>query len=327
MDSNLSQPDCRVLVLHNDVDLYLSNLTKRFPTVQFKACRTVDELQALDPQFSPHVIFCWKSPTMPPQFQRDMLRQSKAAWVQIGGAGFDHLLPLDDLTMPVTNMAGVLSHFLVEVVVGAVLMLNFGFPRYIQQQREQVWQKNRWHSVSEKTALIIGLGNIGTKVAQTLQGLGMHVLGMRQSLKPTPGVDELIPLNRLADALPRADFVSLHLPLTSQTRHLIGRDELALMRPDAFLINTARGGVVDETALIEALQQRQIAGAYLDVFEQEPLPPDSALWGLENVVLSPHYADAVVGWETHFAQFFGDNLERWLAGKPLLNVVDVKRGY
>ncbi|MEM7348351.1 MAG: NAD(P)-dependent oxidoreductase, partial [Chloroflexota bacterium] len=131
----------------------------------------------------------------------------------------------------------------------------------------------------------------------------------------------------LKQLLPEVDFVTLHVPLNDNTRHLIDAEAFTLMRNDAILINTARGGVVDEAAMLTALQTDQIAGAYVDVFEEEPLPKDSPLWDAPNLIISPHIADSIAGWERHFADFFAQNLERWLSGEPLLNVVDVERGY
>jgi phosphoglycerate dehydrogenase-like enzyme len=136
-------------------------------------------------------------------------------------------------------------------------------------------------------------------------------------------VHELHPPQALPELLPRADFVSLHLRLNPETHHLINATSLALMRPGSFLVNTSRGSVVDQSALADALASGHIAGAYLDVFETEPLPPESRLWSIANLLITPHTADNIEGWPGKFTELFVDNLELWLAGRPLRNVVMV----
>ena len=145
---------------------------------------------------------------------------------------------------------------------------------------------------------------------------------MRRSETPHPAVDALYPPEALHEVLAEADVVTLHLRLDAKTQHIIDRDALAAMKPHTLLINTARGPVVDEAAVITALEDGHLGGAYLDVFETEPLPADSPLWGLKNVILTPHVADSVPDWPARFAAFFADNLERWLAGEPLENLVE-----
>ena len=211
--------------------------------------------------------------------------------------------------------------------MAAMLMWNFGFPTYLEQQRDRLWRQNSWVSLSQKTVLIVGVGSIGSAVATLAKSFGMRVLGIRNSLLPVNDVDEVFGLDDLYNVLPGADYVCIHVPLTDRTRHLIGRDEFQCMKSNAVLINTARGGVVDEAALADALVNKRIAGAYLDVFETEPLPKDSTLWDLPNLVISPHVSDSVANWQDRFIDFFMSNLERWQAGRQLLNTVDLDKGY
>jgi phosphoglycerate dehydrogenase-like enzyme len=157
----------------------------------------------------------------------------------------------------------------------------------------------------------------------------MRVVCVREHADaPKPeNVEEVLPPSRLNEMLARADFVVLSVPVTTDTRGLIGRDQLMRMRRDAFLINVGRGPLIDESALLEALRQRKIAGAALDVFEKEPLPADSPLWDLDNLLITPHTAGMTEKlWERHF-MFFSENIRRYLAGQPLLALVDKKRGY
>lgn len=248
-------------------------------------------------------------------------------WVQIGGTGFDHLGNLDKVTATVTNVAGVLSEFMAESVIGALLAMNYRLPSYVRQQQQANWEKHLWRPVSEQTILIVGMGTIGRMVALRAKQLGMRVLGLRRNVRPDPSVDEMQSIDQLHTLLPQADFLCLHLPLNRETYQLIGASEFALMKRSAILINTARGAIVDEEAMIRALKTNQIAAAFSDVFVDEPLPPDSPLWAIENLTISPHVSDAVIGWEAMYADFFADNLTRWLAAEPLHNVVDVQRGY
>jgi phosphoglycerate dehydrogenase-like enzyme len=255
------------------------------------------------------------------------IRFPSVIWFHNGGVGVDHLQPWETDRVTVTNCAGVLAPFLAETVLGAMIMLNFGFHRYLRHQAARRWQQLSWRPLAGRTILVVGLGNIGRAVARKAKEQGMRVLGVRNSSEKPPEVDELRPLSRLHESLAEADFVSLHVPLTGATHHLIDREALAAMRPESFLINAARGPVVEETALIKTLEAKRIAGAYLDVFETEPLPPESPLWDFENVIISPHASDLVEDWDVRFARFFAANLERWMEGDPLKNIVDPARGY
>jgi len=208
-----------------------------------------------------------------------------------------------------------------------MLMLNTGFHTYIAQQRQRRWQMNEWTALAGKTVLVIGLGEIGRRVARHARHLGMHVLGLRARAGAVEEVDEMVAPDHLLEALGRADVVCVHVPLVDSTRHLLDASAFAHMKPGAILVNTARGGVMDEEALLAALEDGTVAAAHVDVFETEPLPKDSPLWQAPNLVITPHMADSVSDYEERFAHFFADNLERWLAGETPLNVVDPARGY
>jgi phosphoglycerate dehydrogenase-like enzyme len=208
-----------------------------------------------------------------------------------------------------------------------MLMLNYGLTGYVAQQRERCWQGHAWSGLRGRTALILGLGNIGRAVAAHCQYLGMHVLGLRRSAAEVAGVDELVAAEALHAALARCDVLCLHVPLTQHTRGLIDRAEFAALKPGALVVNTARGGVMVEGALHDALRDGRVRGAFVDVFEQEPLPPDSPLWDAPNLFISPHMADTVSDYEQRFTDFFADNLQRWLDGEALHNVVDPIAGY
>jgi D-2-hydroxyacid dehydrogenase (NADP+) len=182
----------------------------------------------------------------------------------------------------------------------------------------------------EKLLGIVGFGTIGRALARKAKAIGMKVMATKNNIKKgekVKYVDRLLPKERFRDFLCPADFVVLTVPLTKETHHMIGEKELACMKHSAILINVARGGVVDEKALVEALSRKRIAGAGLDVFEEEPLSPDSKLWELENVILTPHVAGSRQDYFKKVGEIFRINLNRYLAHKPLLNLFDRKSGY
>jgi D-3-phosphoglycerate dehydrogenase len=212
-----------------------------------------------------------------------------------------------------------------ELVVGEIIMLlRRVFPRANAAHGGR-WEKSAQSSyeVRGKTLGIVGYGNIGSQLSNLAEAMGMRVIYFDQTDKLRHGNTE--PTDSLAELLARSDVVTLHAPLTPATRHLIDAAALARMPPGAVLVNTTRGPLVDEAALVEALAAGRLGGAALDVFEHEPLPAESPLWGMDNVVVTPHIAGPSTADE--IAPVFNDNLARWLDGRPLRHVVDRARGY
>ena len=318
---------CRVLLLHDDPYPYLETLRTRFPGVRLEICTRVEDVDGALASVRPQAVFSVKCRGIPGPVHRKLVEWLDVEWIHVAGAGFEHLLPVERCDLTVTNSTGVLSPFMAETVLGAMLMLNTGFHVYREQQREHLWQQNGWTALGGKTALIIGLGEIGRRVARHARHMGMHVLGMRSRPGTVDEVHELVRREDLHPALARADVLCVHVPLVDSTRNLLDADAFKHMKPGIIIVNTARGGVMDEDALRAALEERRVAAAHLDVFATEPLPESSPLWDTPNLVITPHMADSVSDWPSRFAAFFGDNLERWLAGKPLLKVVDPQRGY
>ena len=311
----------RVLIVDDsNSGLYLEGLVERFPGVVFDVATTTEEVDE-KAKLGPTILFSWHCEVIDDDAQHRVAVLPSMEWIQISGAGYDHLGSLHESGAVLTNAGGVLSDFMTEAVVTMVLAMNYRLHDFVAQQRRSEWHKLLWSSVRGKTVLVVGLGRIGRKVSLALKNMGMHIIGLRHSDKPADFVDEQIAVDGLHAALARADFVCLHCPLTEETRGLIGSAELAAMKSDAILLNTARGGVVDEPALIEALQNKQIGGAYLDVVSADPLPATSPLWQLDNVILTPHISDSVTGWQQLFVDFFADNLEHWLNDEPLEKVI------
>lgn len=319
--------DTRLLIIDTTPQLYLDLIGSRFPELRIECCGFAGEQTAAVDRVQPQVVLSFKLKGMTPASQSAVFAGDPVRWVQVAGAGIDHLPSWDATEVTVTNSSGVLGAYMAEYVVGSIMMVNFGFHRYIHQMRQHSWQAHLWSPLTGRTLLVIGLGRIGKRVATMAKSLGMHVLGVKASTSVVPEVDHQLPLERLHDALARADFVTIHVPLTDNTRHLIDARALTHMKSTAWLINASRGPVVSETALIQALKQGTIAGAVLDVFDTEPLPQESPLWDLENVVITPHVGDSIDGWQRRMAEFFCDNLQRWLSGQALLNTVDPASRY
>ena len=292
-----------------------------FPTLNFSYATTGEEVLAKLETHDPEVVFSMKEPSFPGHLHRPVVDHPSVRWIQIGGSGYDHMLPWDESRITVTNGAGVLSRFLAETVTGAMLMLNGKFLRYQSHQRKHEWRPVGYRSLEGQALLVVGVGAIGGALAGNAKTLGMRVIGIRGSDTPHPSVDVMYKPEQLADVIGEADVLSLHVRLNEATHHLIDASSLGAMKAGALLINTSRGAVVDEQALAEALERGHVGGAYLDVFETEPLPAESPLWEMENVFITPHSSDAVTDWPERFGVHFADNLQRWCAGQPLDNLV------
>ncbi|WP_436907737.1 D-2-hydroxyacid dehydrogenase [Halosimplex marinum] len=216
-------------------------------------------------------------------------------WVHSVQAGVDRF-PQDRLRergVVLTNSTGIHGDAVGETVAGFVLALARRIHEYAANQADREWDRPEWDeawTVAGERACVVGLGGLGRGIVDRLTGLGLDVDGVRRTPVPEPGVGRVYTTDRLREAVSDARFVVLAVPLTDATRGLVGADELAAMDEDAYLVNVARGGVVDQPALVAALRDGEIAGAALDVFETEPLPADSPLWGLDDVIVSPHCA-------------------------------------
>lgn len=204
-----------------------------------------------------------------------------------------------------------------EMIVGMMLGLTKRFPFYTECKQAHRYQPSGAGVMHGATALIAGVGTIGAAAARILHdGFGMHVIGLNSDGRPVDGCDETASLAALRDHLPLADYVALCLPLTEATKGCIGKAELALMKPTAYLVNIARGGLIDQSALVDALYAGRLAGAGLDVFEKEPLPEDDPLWDAPNVILTPHVAGNCEDYGDRVIRMFLRNLPAYRAGRP-----------
>lgn len=256
---------------------------------------------------------------------------SRLRWIHSTAAGVDQLLfpEVLDREILVTTSSGI-HHVLVEHVFAVLLAFSRRLHVAIRNQLQHRWERSPrtiGDELAGQTLGILGLGRIGTELARLAQAFGMRVIGTKRTPGPVPGVERVLPPERLPDVLREADAIVIALPLTPDTKGLIGEPELRMMKPTAVLINVGRGPIVQEAPLVRALREGWIGGAGLDVFEQEPLPPDSPFYGLENVIVTPHVSGASPHYMDHAVPVFCENLTLYLQGKPLHNVVDKARRY
>jgi phosphoglycerate dehydrogenase-like enzyme len=261
-----------------------------------------------------------------------LARAPDAKWLHSRAAGLEGVLVPELVASPatVTNGRGAFSRSLAEFVVASLLFFTKDLRRLLTSQEAGSWDPFDMEMLQGRTLGIVGYGDIGRATAALVRPLGMKVLALRrrpERSREDPLVDEVLPVERLHDVMGRSDDVLVAAPLTDETRGLVDATALATLEPTAVLVNVGRGPVVDEAALVAALEQGRIRGAALDVFETEPLPPGHPFWRLPNVLLSPHCADHVPGWIDDGTRLFLQNLERFRRGQPLLNIVDKARGY
>ena len=256
-------------------------------------------------------------------------------WLQAQSAGVDRLLTpeLRRSSLLITASKGPMGVLMAEHVVALLFALARNLPGFFRDQREHSWrrfapERPPLRELSGKTILVLGVGSVGQEIARICKvGLQMRVLGFARSRQECPYVDRFIPRADLHQALGEADVVTLSLPTTPETTRIIDAAALTAMKPGAFLINVGRGQLVDEAALVEALRSGHLGGAGLDAFEVEPLPAESPLWSLPNVIVTPHTSAITDHLGDRFVDFWSGNVRRFAEGEPLLGVVDKMAGY
>jgi D-2-hydroxyacid dehydrogenase (NADP+) len=264
---------------------------------------------------------------------KDALRRApKVRWFQATSAGVDRLAKHEiwGSDIVITGVSGIHAVPISEYVLGTMLMFAKGAIHSFENKRDHKWGRYMAAELAGRTVGIVGLGHIGTEIARLAKAFNMRVVATRRSVKRgrrARYVDELLPQSDLKKLMAESDYVAIAVPLTHETEKLIGAAELKAMKPTACIINIARGGIIDQDALVEALREKRIAGAGLDVTVPEPLPPDSPLWDLDNVILSPHVSGGMEDYMLRATKLFCENLRRHAAGRPLVNVVKRARGY
>lgn len=251
-------------------------------------------------------------------------------WIHVAAAGVDKLM-FDELAgseVTVTNAQGFFDRPIAEFVLGAVLAQAKDFALSHRYKAERRWVHRETQRIQGQRAMVIGTGAIGRETARLLRAVGMEVRGVgRTARQEDPDFGVVVSSEELAEHAGWADHLINAAPLTPQTTGLINAEVFSAMRSEAHLVNIGRGESVDEPALIQALRSGGIGFASLDVFDREPLPEDSPLWALDNVLISAHMSGDVVGWSAALAEQFVENAERWLAGETLKNIVDKDKGY
>ena len=314
-----------VLIGEDIGDANLKRLREEFSSVDFRVVK--EDAEWLEAAPAAQVIFSKHFPSAA------LEAAQKLQWVQAGTAGVERLLRagLPERNVLLTNASGAHGDPISEVILSQMLAFATGLHIFIRAQSErrqvqnEVMQKK--FELSGQTLCVIGLGDIGGTLARKAEALGLRVTGVRRSGKPAPHVEKVYATSDLNTALGEADHVALCLPLTEETNRFIGMAELRAMRPTAYIYNVGRGASIDPNALIQALQAGWIAGAGLDVTEPEPLPADSPLWGMPNVILSQHTSGMSPHNANRITEIFAANLTRFLAGEPLQQIIDPELGY
>jgi phosphoglycerate dehydrogenase-like enzyme len=274
----------------------------------------------------------------------------KLRWIQFHWAGVDHAIDDPILRKPdlvATTLSGAAAPQMAEYVIMMLLALGHHLPDMIDHQSRSEWPKDRWErfspqELSESTVGIVGYGSIGRQIARLLHAFGATILATKRDVMHPEDegyspkglgdpsgefVRRLYPPQALVSMIKECDFVVITIPLTPETENLIGEREIAALKATACLVDVSRGGILNQEALITALRERRIGGAALDVFPEEPLPPDSPLWNFPNVIISPHISGNTPRYDERAVELFSENLRRYLAGVPLYNLIDPERGY
>ncbi|MGK4594311.1 D-2-hydroxyacid dehydrogenase [Amycolatopsis sp. w19] len=251
-------------------------------------------------------------------------------WLHIASAGVDPVLfpGLQESDVVLTNSRGVFDGAIAEYVLGVVLAFAKDFARSWDLQKQRQWKHRESERISGRRVLVVGTGPIGRSIARMLRAAGMSVAGVgRRPREGDPDFGDVYASSELSRHLPGADYVVAVAPLTEQTKGMFDAEAFAAMKPGSRFVNVGRGELVVTSDLIGALRDGSLAGAALDVFDTEPLPAESPLWTMENVLISPHMSGDFVGWRNTLVEVFADNFRRWRAGEPLRNVVDKQLGY
>lgn len=303
----------------------LSQIQSAAPDMRIRMTRDSDEIETIlnDVEIVvgglPHHLFS---------------KATNLRWLQQWGAGADWLLRVPEAVQHdfvLTSASGVHAIPISEQIIGYLLAFARGLHRAVCAQVKHQWHRETKQSLFElagKTMVLVGVGAIGGRTAEIAVALGMRVLGVRRDPQTEmPNIEAMYSPAQLLEVLPQADFVVLTVPLTQETQGMIGERELRVMKSTAYIVNIGRGGTIQQDTLVRALQEGWIAGAGLDVFAMEPLPQDSPLWEMENVIVTGHYAGMTPNYDDRALEILLENLRRYRAGHPLLNVVDKNLGY
>ncbi len=305
----------------------LDSLNDRFNII------LVEDLKALEENANTaKILLLCKFGTNREALKRALAANPNIEWVHNLWTGVDSLIypELKQFPLVLTNAKGIYAEPLAEFAILACLYFAKDVPRLLNNQKASNWEPFQNQLISGKTIGIFGYGEIGKAVARRANALGMKVIATRKNealSQNDPHLDQVVPLNEVDTLFKKSDYLVCAAPLTSETKGFINKDNLALLKKSAVFINIGRGPVVNESDLIEALQNNVLKGAALDVFNKEPLDPTSPLWHFKNVLISPHSTDQNEGWLDDSMKFFVENCERFKDNQTLLNIVNIDKGY
>jgi phosphoglycerate dehydrogenase-like enzyme len=301
----------KLLVIDQNAAIYRDRLQAEFPALQIVSARDGKEL----PQdLSGVEVLIGFAMGLPQDFYR---RATGLKWLQCLATGVDHLLRQPDLDPAVllTSGRGVHGAPMRETVLYLMQGVSRNVARLVEDNKAHFWERRIYKLLYGRTAVVVGIGVVGIAIGQLLKAFGMRVVGLTRTPREVEGFDEMLPMTQLHDAAARADYLINVLPATAENAHIFNGKLFAVMQTSAYYINAGRGQTTDEAALIEALQQRRIAGAGLDVFETEPLPPSSPLWALPNVFITPHLGGYTADYEDLIMPLIAGNLRLYMAGR------------
>jgi phosphoglycerate dehydrogenase-like enzyme len=301
----------KILVVDVHAEMYRDRLLAEFPALQFSLFRNAAEITGSLADIDVMMMFGL-------EIRDHMLTGApQLKWIQSLATGVDHFLRCPSLKPDVliTSGRGIHGPPMREQVVYMMMAVGRDAARQVEDHQHRIWARRLWRTLHGKTAAIVGTGIIGAAIGELLKAFGMHVVGVSRTPRREGGFDEIMPVERLLEAAAQADYLINVLPAAPYNFTLFDAAVFAAMKPSAYYISAGRGQTVDEAALIAALRERRIAGAALDVFETEPLPPDSPLWNLPNVFITPHVGGYIVEYEDFIMPLIVDNMRLFLAGR------------
>jgi len=301
---------------------YYDGITRAFPHI---TVHPIQNVRAADPHLASMNVLITFAPHLRERAEHVLGEAKQLKWIQALGTGVDNIADRKNLRSDVilTNIHGIHGAAISEAALMAMLNLSRHTPRYLRNQEHRGWDRAPCRLIEGKTVGIFGIGAIAQALAPRCKAMGMKVVGISSAKRAVAGFDEVYGRDELKTAVGRLDHLVVLTPYSKETHHIINADILAAMKPSAMLINLARGGVVDEAALVCALQSNAIAGAAIDVFTTEPLPKDHALWSVPNVMITPHVAAFYDDYVHAALKVINENMRRFLAGDTanMINVV------
>jgi phosphoglycerate dehydrogenase-like enzyme len=301
----------KVLIVDIHAEMYRDRLAAEFPALQFALFHGAEKVSSDLSDIDVMIMFGIEV--------RDAMLAAAPGlkWIQSLATGVDHFLRCPSLKPEVfiTSGRGIHGAPMREQVVYMMMAVSRNAARQVEDHQHRVWARRLWSTLHGKTVAIVGTGIVGAAIGELLKAFGMRTIGVSRTPRPEQGFDKMLPMANLRDAATKADYVINVLPATPSNLNLFDGTVFAAMKPSAYYISAGRGQTVDETALIDALRERRIAGAAFDVFQAEPLPPDSPFWSLPNVFITPHVGGYIVEYEEFIMPLLVDNMRAFLAGR------------